>query len=59
MGGTWSGGATTDPLANIHYHKAGNNNKGDVVVIPVDQSKQSEAAFECKCNYLVFYSVAC
>ena len=28
--------------------KIGNNNKGDVVVIPVDESTYSEAAFECK-----------
>ena len=59
MGGGWSGGteqASQVKTAGHYYHHKGdkNNNKGDVVIIPVDQSKQAEAAFECKSRFILF-----
>jgi len=62
MGGSWSGGsqegspaagaATVESpsgavgVEGAKYGAPKNNNKGDIVVIPVDPSKQAEAAFE-------------
>ena len=55
MGGSQSNqqppstGLNTSGSAGGPPAKVGNNNEGDVVIIPVDASKHAEAAFLCEC----------
>ena len=55
MGGMASTSSTTEiqQLKGVPQQKAGSENDRNVVVIPVDGSKQAEAAFDCESTFVL------